>query len=396
MNIKQENLEEIYKLKKEEEKLLSSYRRLISARKLVSEQVYKRVLAEYKGNIHKLREKILQSITRLKQEHKQDFELLYELERREHEARDSYEEALLKHHIGDLDDKRFQKIKQQYKEKMTGIEAQLGELKQLKEQIQSAIEFQDLESVSAFDNQEEEEPWIDMDAEPEPSQVSDGAKPDKKKDTTLLGETEKRRFQDISEQIKYISEALERTLGDEPPQVPPKRQEPPKKPPIADIKLRKLNIKKLEQAAKKDNDKITRNDTPVRLQKSVKKPSDTHSKLITAKTDSGRIVVLPILFVVGGPHRGQYYSLGRENTSIGNGIKNLINLELDSEVTEEHCLIKRVNNLYFIKDLGSISGVRVNDKKATWQQLENNDTIDIGSSTLIFINDPQDERIITL
>ncbi|MDX1823295.1 MAG: FHA domain-containing protein [Thiohalomonadales bacterium] len=84
------------------------------------------------------------------------------------------------------------------------------------------------------------------------------------------------------------------------------------------------------------------------------------------------------------------YKLDQAETSIGRNPDNTIQLD-DAAVSGNHARIDRQPNEYlekhydfFIEDLGSTNGTKVNSKRVTRQMLKHGDALQIGAHHFIF------------
>src|SRR5262245_8375755 len=90
------------------------------------------------------------------------------------------------------------------------------------------------------------------------------------------------------------------------------------------------------------------------------------------------------LFVLQGPEKGATYSLQGDSTVLGRGADCDIVLNV-REASREHARIWRVGGKFFIEDLGSRNGTRVNERPIQAKtRLRKNDRIEICSIILAF------------
>lgn len=93
---------------------------------------------------------------------------------------------------------------------------------------------------------------------------------------------------------------------------------------------------------------------------------------------------MPRLYVVGGDGQIFSFSITRNKVSIGRSRDNDICLS-DNTVSRRHAEIIRKEKTYFLADLGSYNGTRVNGKAVQTASLKHKDNIQIGLSTLTFL-----------
>lgn len=58
-----------------------------------------------------------------------------------------------------------------------------------------------------------------------------------------------------------------------------------------------------------------------------------------------------------------------------------------AKVSRRHCCVAQINDAFFVRDLGSMNGVRVNGTRVTQAMLNPNDQLAIGDVPYIFQND---------
>jgi len=80
---------------------------------------------------------------------------------------------------------------------------------------------------------------------------------------------------------------------------------------------------------------------------------------------------------------GQRYDITKQRTVIGRSQRADVRLE-DPNVSRRHAEIRREGTVYWIVDLGSTNGVEVNGVPVERAQLEPNDEVTLGESTLVF------------
>jgi Nif-specific regulatory protein len=97
-----------------------------------------------------------------------------------------------------------------------------------------------------------------------------------------------------------------------------------------------------------------------------------------------RMVESAELEAIAGPLKGSTISLGDDEVSIGREPSNSVSL-LDASVSRRHCLIKREDEGFKIRDLNSRNSTFVNGVPVTERVLASGDEIKIGSSLLVFV-----------
>jgi adenylate cyclase len=83
--------------------------------------------------------------------------------------------------------------------------------------------------------------------------------------------------------------------------------------------------------------------------------------------------------------------LGRKYISIGRWKNNVVVLD-DPTVSGHHANIDYVNDLIYLYDLNSRNGSFVNKKRITSQLLKNGDVINLGNSTLEYVNEDLESK----
>ncbi|RMG09017.1 MAG: FHA domain-containing protein, partial [Planctomycetota bacterium] len=96
----------------------------------------------------------------------------------------------------------------------------------------------------------------------------------------------------------------------------------------------------------------------------------------------------PALNVVEGTDKGKVFHLdGKDAFTLGRGHGVDIPI-MDIRCSREHCKVERRPDGYYLSDLGSSLGTRLNGKKlkrSTYQRLEPGDRIRLGHTTLTFV-----------
>jgi len=104
------------------------------------------------------------------------------------------------------------------------------------------------------------------------------------------------------------------------------------------------------------------------------------------------------LAVKSGPRTGKLYRLGGDVTSIGRDSHSEIILD-DNAVSRHHAKVKVEQdadgeNQFFLYDLASANGTRVNGEQIVKQMLLSNDEIEIGRTVLVFkrVGGPEEDQ----
>jgi pSer/pThr/pTyr-binding forkhead associated (FHA) protein len=85
--------------------------------------------------------------------------------------------------------------------------------------------------------------------------------------------------------------------------------------------------------------------------------------------------------------KGKTVEIGDEPVTIGRKADNAFALD-DSTVSGHHCVVGRENGQYFVRDLGSTNGTRLNNKEAKQETLKPKDILHIGSVEFMFDASP--------
>src|SRR5262245_4163813 len=101
-------------------------------------------------------------------------------------------------------------------------------------------------------------------------------------------------------------------------------------------------------------------------------------------TGPGMPEVAAELEAVTGPLKGNSIPLSEPEVSIGREPSNQVAL-LDSSVSRRHCLIRREEGQFKIKDLQSRNSTFVNGVPITERVLASGDEIRVGNSVLVFV-----------
>ncbi|MGB8508158.1 MAG: FHA domain-containing protein, partial [Pyrinomonadaceae bacterium] len=99
----------------------------------------------------------------------------------------------------------------------------------------------------------------------------------------------------------------------------------------------------------------------------------------------------PRLSVITGPLKNSVFALGGEEFSIGRDSTNQLSIS-DRLLSRRHCLIKREDERFIIRDLASLNSTYVNGVPVTEGFLEHGDLIAVGDSRLVFLLHAEDAR----
>lgn len=86
---------------------------------------------------------------------------------------------------------------------------------------------------------------------------------------------------------------------------------------------------------------------------------------------------------MSGMVKGKTFELDHIRVTIGRSDKNLIHLD-DPSVSSQHCVVVRDGDRYFIEDLGSTNGTRLNFKAIEKAPLRSKDILRIGGIEFMF------------
>jgi Nif-specific regulatory protein len=92
----------------------------------------------------------------------------------------------------------------------------------------------------------------------------------------------------------------------------------------------------------------------------------------------------PNLTFIAGPSNGTVFELTEDEVSIGRDLSNRLTIN-DKSVSRQHCLIKRENGHFKIRDLESHNGTFVNETPAKEHDLKHGDRVRIGDSLFLFL-----------
>ena len=91
----------------------------------------------------------------------------------------------------------------------------------------------------------------------------------------------------------------------------------------------------------------------------------------------------PKLILISGPGSGLIIRLEKPVVLIGRHPDNPVSLD-DPEASRQHCLIKREDERFLIKDLGSKNGTYVNARRVMESPLTEGSLIQIGGTLALF------------
>jgi hypothetical protein len=97
-----------------------------------------------------------------------------------------------------------------------------------------------------------------------------------------------------------------------------------------------------------------------------------------------------ILVLRGGEGEGDHYVLSSPLTNIGRHADSDISLD-DITVSRRHCEITSENSRFVVRDVGSLNGTYVNQKRVDVIELTQGDELQIGKFHLVFLERPDEK-----
>jgi hypothetical protein len=97
-----------------------------------------------------------------------------------------------------------------------------------------------------------------------------------------------------------------------------------------------------------------------------------------------------ILVLRGGEGEGDHYVLSSSLTNIGRHADSDISLD-DITVSRRHCEITSENRRFIVRDVGSLNGTYVNQKRVDVIELTQGDELQIGKFHLVFLERPDEK-----
>lgn len=96
-----------------------------------------------------------------------------------------------------------------------------------------------------------------------------------------------------------------------------------------------------------------------------------------------------ILVLRGGEGEGQHFVLSSAVTNIGRHADSDIALD-DITVSRRHCDVTQESGRFVVRDVGSLNGTYVNQKRVDSAELTQGDELQIGKFHLVFLERPDD------
>ena len=96
-----------------------------------------------------------------------------------------------------------------------------------------------------------------------------------------------------------------------------------------------------------------------------------------------------ILVLRGGEGEGQHFVLSSAMTNIGRHADSDIALD-DITVSRRHCDVIQESGRFVVRDVGSLNGTYVNQKRVDSAELTQGDELQIGKFHLVFLERPDD------
>ena len=97
-----------------------------------------------------------------------------------------------------------------------------------------------------------------------------------------------------------------------------------------------------------------------------------------------------ILVLRGGEGEGDHFVLSSPVTNIGRHADSDIALD-DITVSRRHCEITSENSRFIVRDVGSLNGTYVNQKRVDMVELTQGDDLQIGKFHLVFLERPDEK-----
>ena len=97
-----------------------------------------------------------------------------------------------------------------------------------------------------------------------------------------------------------------------------------------------------------------------------------------------------ILVLRGGEGEGDHFVLSSSITNIGRHADSDISLD-DITVSRRHCEITSENSRFVVRDVGSLNGTYVNQKRVDIIELTQGDDLQIGKFHLVFLERPDEK-----
>jgi transcriptional regulator with GAF, ATPase, and Fis domain len=94
----------------------------------------------------------------------------------------------------------------------------------------------------------------------------------------------------------------------------------------------------------------------------------------------------PKLIAINGSKKGATFPLDSDEVSIGRESANVLPLN-HSSISRRHCVIRRDNQSFLVRDLESYNGTFVNEIPVTEQKLSHGDRLRLGSVQLLFVTE---------
>jgi len=92
---------------------------------------------------------------------------------------------------------------------------------------------------------------------------------------------------------------------------------------------------------------------------------------------------MPRLLGMSESVKGQVFNIEAEQIQMGRQMSNDVRVD-DSTVSHKHCLLFREGGKYWLRDLGSTNGTRVNNHPIKESELHNRDIITLGQVLMMF------------
>ena len=100
---------------------------------------------------------------------------------------------------------------------------------------------------------------------------------------------------------------------------------------------------------------------------------------------------MPVLVGISADYLGKTFELKDDEISVGRTDANTIPLN-NASISSQHCVLRKRENGYLLKDLDSTNGTRVNGQQITETMLQDRDVVHFGALEFIYA-DQQAENV---
>jgi hypothetical protein len=388
-------IEELTRIKRDQQVLEDRLRMMQERREGVSEAVFERVRMDYRGRLDTLEQEARPLKERAGREYRKLRSLHEELQRARDEARLAKEETEFRNGLGEFAAGEYERRAAQCAERLAARESELAEVESLRGRFLGAYRSPeelegDAPSAGADDRGDATEPATPQQGDDDERQpaleepVAAAAAADPSVNGRAAAAPLVADQQAADAPVSYGPFDAGATSRLEPDTDMFDKDSTALEPPAGSAGTAPVEAAGVDQAEIWHEAPTGSFDLPL-SQRSSRPPAPTVADEVEDDDLSGatRILARPRLVEMDNGSAGREHPLALGRTSIGRASDNLVHL-LDEAVSRHHAEVVPSPAGYVLRDLGSENGIFVNGERTPEHILSEGDIIQIGARTLVF------------